>query len=38
MHLLPRYAADDLPVMAWDLKPGDMEDIAAAAEQIKKDV
>ena len=35
LHLLPRYAPDDLPVMAWELKPGDMKDIAAAAEEIK---
>ena len=36
LHLLPRYAPDELPAMAWDLKAGDMNDIAAAAEEIKR--
>ena len=35
MHLIPRYAPDDIKGMAWELVPGDMEDIKKAADQIK---
>ena len=34
MHLIPRYAGDELKAMAWELNPGDPGDITAAAEDI----
>jgi histidine triad (HIT) family protein len=35
MHLIPRYEPMDIKGMAWELIPGDMEDIAKAADEIK---
>ena len=36
VHLIPRYKHDEIPLGAWEMKPGDMKDIAAAAEAIRK--
>jgi histidine triad (HIT) family protein len=36
LHLLPRYSPEELPGLAAELVPGDQEDVAAAAEAIKK--
>ena len=38
LHLVPRYRPDDLKAMAWELVPGDMADIAEAADSIKKNL
>ncbi|MFH1137470.1 MAG: HIT family protein [Pseudomonadota bacterium] len=38
LHLIPRYRPDDLKAMAWELVPGDLSDIAAAAEAIRKNL
>lgn len=35
MHMIPRYASSELKGMSWELKPGDPNDIAAAAADIK---
>ncbi len=35
MHLIPRWSEDELKFAAWELRPGDMDDIAAAAGAIR---
>ena len=35
VHLMPRNHGDGLTVFNWELKDGDMDRIAAAAEKIK---
>jgi histidine triad (HIT) family protein len=35
MHLIPRYNPEEPKSMCWELNPGDMEEIAAAAVDIK---
>ena len=35
MHLIPRYDPIELKGMAWEMRPGDMNEISAAAESIK---
>jgi histidine triad (HIT) family protein len=36
LHLIPRYAPEEIPLASWEMKPGDMGDIAAAAKAIKE--
>jgi histidine triad (HIT) family protein len=36
MHLVPRYDEFELKGMAWELKPGDLQEIGAVAEKIRK--
>jgi len=36
MHFLPRWENDNLTIGAWEPTPGDMEEIQAVAEEIKK--
>lgn len=38
MHLLPRWKDDNLRLGDWEMRAGDMEEIAAAAEAIKKEL
>ena len=39
LHLIPRWPGDAFArAMAWELKPGDMGAIGAAAERIKKEL
>lgn len=39
LHLIPRWPGDAFArAMAWELKPGDMGEIGAAAERIKKEL
>ncbi len=35
LHLIPRFAADEVQVASWELVPGDMADIAAAADATR---
>jgi histidine triad (HIT) family protein len=35
IHLVPRWNGDGLRISEWDLVPGDREEIAATAEQIR---
>jgi histidine triad (HIT) family protein len=35
LHLIPRYDPAELKAMAWELTPGDMNDIADAAQAIR---
>ncbi|MEW5725586.1 MAG: HIT family protein [Thermodesulfobacteriota bacterium] len=36
LHLIPRYAADEIPLAAWEMRPGDPQEIGAAAEAVRK--
>ena len=36
MHFLPRWKDDNLTIGTWEPVPGDMEEIQAAAKEIKK--
>jgi len=39
LHLIPRWPGDALAqAMAWELKPGKMEEIGATAERIKNEL
>jgi len=38
MHLLPRWKDDNLRLGDWEMRAGDMEEIAATAEAIKKEL
>jgi histidine triad (HIT) family protein len=35
IHLVPRWEGDGLTICGWEPVPGDMDDIAASAEEIK---
>jgi len=36
VHVIPRWNNDGLTVSTWEMKPGDMEEIQALADQVKK--
>ena len=36
MHLIPRNREDEINLAAWEMKPGNPDEIAATAEAIKK--
>jgi histidine triad (HIT) family protein len=38
IHLVPRWTGDGLTICAWDPVPGEKEEIAAVAEEIKSKI
>ena len=38
VHVMPRQKNDGLSVTAWDMKPGDMEEIQAIADNVKQHI
>jgi len=36
VHIIPRWNNDGLSISTWEMKPGNMEEIQAVADQVKK--
>ncbi|MBW1714676.1 MAG: HIT family protein [Deltaproteobacteria bacterium] len=36
IHVIPRWENDGLPVSAWEMKPGDMEEIKEIARKVQE--